>query len=146
MKTLFLTLAAAIMSTTAYANSLDVYGLWLTEAKDGHVEITDCGDGTPCGRLVWIDPLKEPTERDARNRDTALQDRPLLGVPIVWDYAARRSEWRGGRIYNPEDGKTFGSSMRRLRNGTLRVKGCLGPVCITNIWTPLDPAAQATRG
>lgn len=145
MKILYLALITALCSYTACASSLDVYGLWLTEAKDGHVEIIDCGDGTPCGNLVWIDPLKAPTERDTRNRNTARQNRPLIGVPIVWDYVARRGEWREGRIYNPEDGKTFGSSMRRLENGTLRVKGCLGPICITNIWTPLDKAAQTKK-
>lgn len=137
MKTYCLTFIAGLMPMLAHANTLDVYGLWLTEAKDGHVEITDCGDGSPCGTLVWIDPAKSPTLHDERNRDIALQDRPLIGVPIVWGYVAGRGEWRRGRIYNPEDGKTFGSSMKRLSNGTLRVRGCLGPICITNIWTPI---------
>lgn len=144
MKALILTVVSILISQTAYPDSLDVYGLWLTEAKDGHVEITDCGDGTPCGHLVWVDPEKGPTERDERNRNVTLRDRPLIGVPIVWNYSARRGAWRGGRIYNPEDGKTFRSSMRRLANGTLQVKGCIGPACITNIWTPLNPTIPAT--
>jgi len=142
MKTLILILSTCLMPMMAIANPLDVYGLWLTEAGDAHVEITDCGDGTPCGALVWVDPTGTPIDRDAQNPDATLQKRPLIGVQIVGGYKAGRRTWRQGRIYNPEDGKTFASSLRRLESGDLRVKGCLGPLCITNIWTPVDQPAS----
>lgn len=144
MKTLFLALSIGLTPVIANAELLDVHGLWLTEAKDGHVKITDCGDGTPCGTLVWVAPATTPTDRDAQNPDAELQDRALIGIPIVWGYEAGRRAWGRGRIYNPEDGKTFRSSLRRLENGNLQVKGCLGPICITNIWTPVEvPLGQA---
>lgn len=122
----------------ANANPHDVYGLWLTEAGDGWVEITDCGDGTPCGVLVWVDPVKSSTDRDGQNPDPMLRERALVGVPIVWGYDAGRSNWRRGQIYNPVDDKTFSSSLKKLENGNLRVKGCLGPLCVSNIWTPVN--------
>lgn len=138
MKSIIFTVSALAVSTVACADPHDVYGVWLSEAKDGLIEISDCGDNTPCGVLVWVDPNKEPTETDERNRDVNLRDRKLIGVPIVWGYSRGRSGWRGGSIYNPEDGKTFASSMKRRPDGTLKVKGCLGPLCITNTWTQVD--------
>jgi len=142
MKTLFLTLLIGLTPAIANADPYNVYGLWLTEAGDGHVEITDCGDGTPCGALVWVDFTETPTDRDAQNPDPTLQERSLIGVPIVWGYDAGRRNWQRGRIYNPEDGKTFASSLQRLENGNLRVKGCFGPLCVTNIWTPVNQPAS----
>ena len=137
MKSLLVALVAVLFPAIALADPPNVYGVLLSEAQDGLIEISDCGDATPCGALIWIDPAKSPTDTDARNRDQHLRDRALIGVPIVWGYKYSRSEWRGGQIYNPEDGKTFKSSMKRLADGTLKVKGCLGPICISNIWTPV---------
>jgi len=142
MKSLFLFLLSVALPIGGHADPYDVYGLWLSEAKDGHIEISDCGDGSPCGILVWVAPEKEPTLKDDRNRDERLRDRNLIGAPVVWGYARGRSEWRGGKIYNPEDGKTFWSSMKRRSDGTLKVKGCLGPLCIANTWTRVKTDAE----
>lgn len=128
-------------ATAAKANPHDVEGLWLTQAQDGHVEIADCGDGTPCGTLVWVDTETTDTPLDARNQDETLRGRPLIGVPIVWGFERGSKRWKSGQVYNPEDGKTFRATMERMEDGTLEVKGCLGPFCRTNIWTPLEPAA-----
>ena len=54
-------LAIAATTNVAAADPHDVEGLWLTQARDGHIEIKDCGDGSPCGTLVWVDPAT--TER-----------------------------------------------------------------------------------
>lgn len=137
MKILLFSIIALAVSAPANADTLDVYGLWLTQAKDSHIKVTDCGDGTPCGELVWVDPMIAEAGIDARNANTSLRTRPLVGVPIVWGYTRGKKKWKSGRIYNPEDGKTFKSSMRLQENGTLKVKGCIGPLCITNIWTPV---------
>lgn len=137
MKNLLLSLAMLATPAVAQAEAFDVYGLWLTQARDAHIDVTDCGDGTPCGALAWVDANTTDIDRDVRNSDTSLRERRLIGVPIVWGYARGTKDWRGGRIYNPEDGKTFTSTMRLQENGTLKVQGCLGPICITNIWTPV---------
>jgi len=132
-----LTLAA---TTSVGASPHDVKGLWLTEAIDGHVRIVDYRDGSPCGTLIWVDPATTETLLDARNPDEALRSRPLVGVPIIWGYEKSRKQWRRGRLYNPEDGNTFRSTIKLLDDGTLEVKGCLGPLCRTNIWTPVEPS------
>jgi uncharacterized protein (DUF2147 family) len=132
------------LSSAVHAESHDVYGLWLTEAQDGHVSIEDCGDGTPCGKLVWVSSEAPESELDFRNKDEALRDRALIGVPIIWGFEKAKKNWKGGKIYNPEDGRTFNSTVRRLENGTLKVKGCVGPICITNIWTPVQDVKRGT--
>jgi uncharacterized protein (DUF2147 family) len=140
----FLTLAFCL-SAPAMADPHDVYGLWLSAAKDGHIEIQDCGDATPCGDLVWADPARTDTDLDARNRDPSLRTRKLIGVPIVQGFERVPKGWRSGEIYNPEDGKTFAASLEKLPDGTLKVKGCIGPLCRTNIWTPVDAKSMGAK-
>lgn len=138
MRKLVLCVTIMALRSTASADTFNVYGLWFTQAKDAHIEVTDCGDGTPCGALVWVDPAMTLYQHDIRNADDGQRGRPLIGVPIVWGYVRGQREWHSGQIYNPEYGKTYASSMRLQEDGTLKVKGCLGVLCITNTWTPLQ--------
>lgn len=136
-------LAFFFVPMSASASPHDVFGLWLSEAKDGHINISDCGDGTPCGTLVWVDPKTTDTTLDARNKDRDLRSRSLVGVPIIWGFERTKNGWKAGKIYNPEDGKTFGARVKRQDVDLLEVKGCLGFMCITNIWTRVSLEAQA---
>lgn len=42
MKSLFLGVAVLAAPVFATADTFDVYGHWLTQAGDAHIEITDC--------------------------------------------------------------------------------------------------------
>ena len=138
-----------IVSGPALAAPLDVVGTWRAESRYGnilgHVRIADCGNGTPCGVLTWFDPTRTRERKDARNPDHTLRDRPLVGTTLITGFERQGQEWRRGRLYNPEDGKTFACTLQ-LDPGRnhLRVTGCLGPFCPTRIWTRI--AASATQG
>lgn len=132
---MFLVFIVAAGGPAALAGPLDVDGVWQTQAADGHVRVADCGDGTPCGELVWVAPSAPGGGLDAKNPDPALKSRALTGITIVWGYRRGGDGWKGGRIYNPQDGKTFRSRLRLTSADTLEVKGCLGPICRKNVWT-----------
>ena len=141
MKTLSLIAISLGLTAGAHADGKDVFGIWLTEAGSAKLEISDCGDGSPCGRVVWMDPaamrpgLTPETATDENNPDPALRDTPVLGLLMLSDFDARRRDWRGGKIYDPESGRTYGSRLKKLEDGTLQVKGCIGPICQTQVWT-----------
>ncbi|MEO0817120.1 MAG: DUF2147 domain-containing protein [Pseudomonadota bacterium] len=141
MKTLALIAISLGLAAGAHADGKDVFGIWLTEAGSAKLEISDCGDGSPCGRVVWMDPaamrpgLTPETATDENNPDPALRDTPVLGLLMLSDFDARRRDWRGGKIYDPESGRTYGSRLKKLEDGTLQVKGCIGPICQTQVWT-----------
>lgn len=126
------------LSVPATASVDDVSGIWLTQKKDAQVRIFDCGNGTPCGKLSWVNPKSTDTIYDARNPSPSQKTRKLVGVPIIWGFRTTDNGWHGGKIYNPEDGKTFRSSMRLLGSKKLEVKGCFGPFCRTNVWTRIS--------
>lgn len=136
----------AVLATTTPAlanNALDVYGAWLTQKENSVVVISKCDDA-PCGNIVWINDPNAEALTDTENPEEELQTRPLIGLQMLYGFEARKDQWKKGRIYDPEAGKTYGSRLRRLEDGTLQVKGCIGPVCQTQIWTPSTFSIETT--
>lgn len=137
------------VSVPAPSAPLDVAGTWTAESRYGnifgHVRISDCGDGTPCGALVWFDPARTRQRTDARNPDHTLRARPLIGTRLITGFERQGPAWRRGRLYNPEDGTTFACTLQLAPDRNhLRVTGCLGPFCQTKIWTRV--VASFTEG
>ncbi len=122
-----------------------IEGTWIAQSRSGqidsHVRISNCGNGTPCGVLIWIDPASNPQKLDIRNPNRSLRTRLLIGTPILSGFTKQGDVWRLGRLYNPEDGMSFACSIARGQNGgrdgQLHVTGCLGPLCQTKIWRRL---------
>ena len=138
--------AAIIFASAAHAEGgHDVFGTFLTQAGTSTVTIEDCGDGSPCGRVSWIDPdAMEP----GQTPETALTKAgdPVLGLLMLQGFDKKRKDWRGGTIYDPEADKSYASRLKRLANGTLQVKGCIGPICQTQIWQETPAALQTSAG
>jgi len=131
-------LAAAILmiASPAFAeNGKDVFGIWKVQSGTALVEIKDCGDGTPCGRLVSIDAPNPEAVLDDQNPNPELAKKPLLGSRMLWGFEAKKSKWSGGRIYDAESGKDYKSKIQLQDDGTLEVKGCIGPFCESQTWT-----------
>lgn len=137
-------LAVAAMQAAAH----DVYGLWLTEAGSSKVEIVDCGDGTPCGYIRWVDPSTFPSEdddpalRDARNKDESLRDRPIIGLELLSSFERADDRWRRGEIYDPEGGDVYKATLERVDAETLQVEGCIAVLCNTQTWAATTLSAE----
>lgn len=133
-------LATALLAVTqvpALAEPLaEITGTWRTVRHGALVRIGDCGNRTPCGWLVWApETYLQGIIHDIRNRDPSKRARPLIGVPILYGFAPQPPGWRDGRLYNPDDGKTFTAHLHPLSPDRLRVTGCLGPLCRSQVWT-----------
>ena len=103
-----LMLSSGLLALPAMSEpNMSVLGIWETPEKDARIEIIDCGDGTPCGDLIWIDPASADSETDINNPTDALRDRPLVGIRMVWGFTPRRAQWRAGKVYDPESGRTY---------------------------------------
>lgn len=119
----------------------DVWGMWLTDDGLTKVEIADCGDGTPCGRVAWVTPdalspeEKHEVLRDRANPDPALRDRPVIGMPLLYGFRRADDRWRRGRIYDAAEGDTYRASIERLSAAELFVEGCVAVICRDFIWT-----------
>lgn len=129
MKKLFLSMALALLSTTAF--SQDVLGKWVTEGGDSQVEITKNGDKVS-GKIIWLKAGKD--KLDSKNPDAALKTRKLVGSNILTGLKLKGEKWEGGKVYNPKNGKTY-KCVIWTEDGKLKVRGYLGMFYETQTWT-----------
>jgi len=117
-----------------------ILGYWL--APDSIFEIKNC-DGALCAEIVQIfvaEGVDPKSILDNNNIDPELQSRPLIGINILEEFNGEfdsKNTLKGGRIYNPRDGKSYKSKLRLLDNGNLRVEGCVLFICDGDEWQPL---------
>jgi uncharacterized protein (DUF2147 family) len=119
-------------------------GTWATEEGKSHVKIMACGEKL-CGNIIWLkEPLGEQgaPKSDARNPEPSLQNRPIIGLPLLVDFSAGEDAdvWNNGTIYNPEDGAIYSCTLTLLDSNTLKVRGYVGLPLFgkTQIWTRVN--------
>ena len=137
----FILACLALALTCRAAAAAEIAGSWLTPGGKSIVEIRPCaGRSDWCGRIAWLRDAKSPdggAVRDTENSEPKLRGRPILGIELLAGFQrASDGVWKGGRIYNPEDGRTYRARLRRVDDRTLEVKGCaLSIFCRTQHWT-----------
>jgi len=146
--TFFLFVVMAMAATLVFAASPDdILGVWLTEGKDANIEIYKCGEKY-CGNIVWIIEPNYPADSkegipgtpvlDLNNPNPKLRKTPLIGLQILYNFTyAGDNKWTDGKIYNPDNGRTYSSKMRLVSANELKVRGYIGISLIggTETWT-----------
>jgi len=118
----------------------DPVGEWATQGYLARVRITPCAsaDGALCGTITWLwEPLDKngAKVRDANNPVPALRTRALIGLDMLEGLRPASADlWANGKIYNPENGKTYSASMTLRSHDILEVQGCVLFVCSKQIW------------
>ena len=113
-----------LASLATYAQ--DVVGKWKLEDGTAIVEVYKQGDAFN-GKIVW---LQNPTEadgtpaKDDNNPDAKLRSRQLIGLNMLSGLKKTGTEYSGGSIYDPGNGKTYNCSMK-VEGDILKVRGSL---------------------
>jgi uncharacterized protein (DUF2147 family) len=136
--------AALVVAHGARAAGDPVFGVWLTQAKDGTVRIAPCAGNSAetCGVVL---SGKGPNGEDARtltdikNPEPALRGHPIVGLQVITGFR-RNGEggWTGGRIYEPQTGHTFKAKMASGGPNALKVAGCFLFFCRSETWTRVE--------
>jgi len=122
-------LLLAGMAGTAGAAPNTITGEWWTPGFNARVRIEPCGDAV-CGRIVW---LWDDTPKGIVDKA------PLIGRTVIDRMVeAEGNQWRGGRLYNPEDGRDYKGSLQLRSPTRLVVDGCVLFVCQTQVWRRAD--------
>lgn len=141
MRPSLLVLALSLAASPALAAD-PVEGDWLVQTKRVKVRMAPCSaaPATLCGKIVWlVEPLDKDgkPKRDILNPDAARHDDPVMGMLMIRDFKnAGPGRWTGGKIYDPNSGRTYDSKMQVQVDGTLKLDGCvLKVVCVSQTWT-----------
>jgi len=135
MRHLLTGLVLLALASPSFA-ATSVSGRWYTEEKDSIVQIGQCGP-VVCGKVAKVLRAAPNGGKpvDANNPDPALRNRPIEGIILLSGFKESGDEWEG-QIYDPRAGKTYRSTLKKQPDGSLRVKGCLGPFCRAVKFTP----------
>ncbi len=137
MKT-FVTAILIAIATVANATDPGIESTWFNQEKDGKIQIYKQGD-LYHGKIIW---LKEPTQNgkpkiDDKNPDPELAKKPLIGAVIIKNFTKKSdTEFVGGTIYDPKNGKTYSCKMT-LKGSIVDVRGYIGIPAFgrTTVWT-----------
>ncbi|MDB6111565.1 MAG: hypothetical protein JWR69_3315 [Pedosphaera sp.] len=124
-----------------------ILGVWTTTDSQGQVEVFK-QDGKYFAKII---SLKEPNvpaddktgfagkpKTDYKNPNPKLRQRPIVGLQFMSDFVyAGKHLWEGGKVYDPESGKTYKCKMTLLSTNRLEVRGFVGFSLLgrTVIWT-----------
>lgn len=133
MKAALILVSALLASSELQAQASttgNISGEWWTPGFNAKVRIEPCGDAV-CGRIVW---LWDEAPKGVADKD------PLVGRLVIDRMqAAEAGFWRGGRLYNPEDGRDYKGSLQLQSPQRLVVDGCVLFFCQTQVWRRADP-------
>ncbi|MCR5877353.1 DUF2147 domain-containing protein [Phenylobacterium sp. J367] len=136
---LMLAAALALVATPALAAD-PVEGDWFNKDASARVKLAPCAGSADrlCGTIVWLkapnDTAGQP-KKDVNNPDAKLRARGIVGLPFLRDFKrAEPGRWTGGKIYDPESGKTYDSKLRLNGDGSLKLEGCVLMICQAQTW------------
>jgi len=126
-------------STTLFGQS--VIGKWTTiddasGKKKSTVELYKKDDKL-YGKITYLYPREgRPANAKCDLCTDDRKDKPLLGLQIVRDLKWNGSEWKGGTIVDPENGKIYTVKIwiDKKSPDKLNVRGYVGPFFRTQIW------------
>ncbi len=125
-----------------------ILGVWDTEDNESKVEIFKCGDAY-CAKIIEIEEKLYPEgdphgmagqpKVDRLNPDETKRKDSIVGLQIMstLKFKKKKKSWIGGKIYNPEDGKTYRCKLSLEDNKILKLRGYLGISLLgqTATWT-----------
>lgn len=140
-------LGLALLSGVAGAQATPA-GLWrtiddATQQPKSLVRIVESG-GIYSGRIERVlDPSAAPDARCTKCEDER-RDQPIVGLPILSGVTAHDGDpalWDGGRILDPNNGKSYAVRLKPLDGGQrLEVRGYIGTPLIgrTQTWIRVE--------
>jgi uncharacterized protein (DUF2147 family) len=131
----WLGLPLALKVSAADDQAAQILGHWLTEPRDGIIEISVANDGSYQGKIVGGN---DPQRLDQHNPDPARRSLTLLGQTILQGMKYDGGgEWSGGTIYDPDSGRTYKCRLARLDLDRLQVRGFIGIALLgrSQVWT-----------
>jgi uncharacterized protein (DUF2147 family) len=108
------------LSQTRVNTAYQITGLYWSPKKDAKIEIYKKEDKY-FGRSVWVSNPR----KDTKNPEFNLQAREVLGIELLRDFTYDNGGYKGGKIYDPESGKTYDCKMS-LVGDDLKVRGYIG--------------------
>jgi uncharacterized protein (DUF2147 family) len=140
-------LALVLLLGMAFADENEnlILGDWLTQEKDGVIQIYRTEAGHYEGRVIG--GSGDANRQDVNNPDPNLRSRPLVGQVVLRGFKYDgEGKWSGGTIYDPNNGKTYKCYVEVIDSGRrLKLRGYIGFSLLgrTQYWERVDKPQES---
>lgn len=124
--------AVLVLAPVAGAQELTPVGRWTTTddntGKDRSIVVVTERDGKLYGHIekLILDAGEDPAPKCDKCPDEK-KDQPVIGLEILWGLKKDGDEWSGGKILDPENGKSYKCWIQVIDDGRrLKVRGYVG--------------------
>ena len=114
----------------------EILGIWVTQDIAAHLEFSHSGN-TYVAKLIWLSEPNGPDgnpKTDRNNPDPKLQNRTLLGIPVIWNLIFQDDQWVSGSIYSIKRGAVANCTVEMPDTYTLKIKVSKGILNSTQTW------------
>jgi uncharacterized protein (DUF2147 family) len=123
----------------ARASAADPSGIWAKDDGSAKMEVTKCGKGV-CSKIVWLQNPKDSRGKplvDARNENTSLRKRPIIGLSLFSKMTPKAPNTWVGSVYNPDEGRIYNDvTVTLVSSRQIVLRGCKGwLLCGERVWT-----------
>ena len=139
-------------TSSVWANGDQIIGSWLTPEDKAVVEIYREGDQY-FGKFTYLKEPNYPADNaegfagqpklDRNNPDAAEHTSPIVGLVMLngMNYNGEKKgkhNWKGGKIYDPGNGKSYKCTIKLNADGSLDLRGYIGISLFgrTQTWQP----------
>lgn len=124
--------AILVLAPVAHAQEATPVGRWVTvddnTGKDRSIVAITEKNGVLTGHIEKL--ILEPGEDPAPKCDKCpgdKKDQPVIGLEILWGLSRDDDEWSGGKILDPDNGKSYKCWIKVIDEGRrLKVRGFIG--------------------
>lgn len=125
------------------ANKDQILGNWFSQDGSLKMKVYESENGKEFrGKIIWT---RDETFEDGRplvdglNPDSSLRERPIIGLEFITGltFYPRKSEWKDGHAYDPEEGKTYHLKVWLKDANTLCLRGSIDTLSLlgeTYLW------------
>lgn len=108
-----------------------ITGIWLSEDSDVKLKFEIYKSaGKYFGKLLWASTMFEADgktpKKDPKNPDKNLRNRSRQNIVNVIDLTYDDGEYVGGKLYNPDDGRTYSLKAALKSANQLEFRGYMG--------------------
>jgi uncharacterized protein (DUF2147 family) len=115
----------AILASLSFAlpeTADTVLGTYYSPDKGGKIEIYKRG-----GKYYGKTTCCNASRKDVKNPNPSLRSRSRIGIDFVFDMEYNSGKYINGKVYNPENGKTYDANMWLEKdNRELHMRGYIG--------------------
>ena len=132
---------AGLSAVATFAQSNPAVGLWKSEEPDKTTLIRTYEEN---GKLMGkVEKLMKKGVEDATSTCTKCtgesKDKPITGLPIIWDMKKDGAKWGDGKILEPDSGKVYACKIESSPDGQkLSVRGSILFLGKTQTWSRIE--------